>query len=271
MEKQIVHRVDEGMDRRDILCTTYQMRNFYRQLGDGFFSVLDIMNYIQHHQIAKMCKKDYWVLDVCCGRGLMLPLLRYHRKEIAGYVGIDIKPANAVFAQGKRVTDNKPVPDDYYPFPVEFVEGNVAEMGALINRKFEAIIYTSSIEHMHPDDGLQSLYECRKLSRVGTRLFLTCPNTPEDQDGYDTRYRAHVYEWKRTELENALQAAGFQIITQYGLLHDKRTLQANLERMGIGSVVERLSLFVPNEWLIPVLSPLFPETAKEIGFLCQAV
>lgn len=37
MTKQIVFRVEDDMNRKDILCTTYQMRNFYRQLGDGFF------------------------------------------------------------------------------------------------------------------------------------------------------------------------------------------------------------------------------------------
>ncbi len=27
--------------------------------------------------------------------------------------------------------------------------------------------------------------------------------------------------------------------------------------------------FIPNEWL-PVLSPMFPKTAKEIGIICKA-
>lgn len=34
------------MDREKILCTTYQMRNFYMQFRDGFFTNLDVMNYI---------------------------------------------------------------------------------------------------------------------------------------------------------------------------------------------------------------------------------
>lgn len=47
MDKQIVYRVEDGMDRSKVLCTTYQMRNFYSQFRDGFFTNLDVMNYIQ--------------------------------------------------------------------------------------------------------------------------------------------------------------------------------------------------------------------------------
>ena len=46
--KKIVKKVKNGENRQDILCTTYQMRNMYRQLGDGFFTHLDIMNYISN-------------------------------------------------------------------------------------------------------------------------------------------------------------------------------------------------------------------------------
>ena len=83
MDKDIVYRVEDGMDREKILCTTYQMRNFYKQFRDGFFTNLDVMNYIQHLAAAHMAKKGMNVLDVCCGRSLMLPLLRYYAKDIA--------------------------------------------------------------------------------------------------------------------------------------------------------------------------------------------
>ena len=74
-EKKIVHKIEEGMNLQDVLCTTYQKRNFYMQFRDGFFSNLDVMNYIQHHAVALMAKKGMNVVDVCCGRSLVLPLL----------------------------------------------------------------------------------------------------------------------------------------------------------------------------------------------------
>ena len=268
--KQIVYRVEDGMDRQDIRCTTYQMRNFYRQFGDGFFSSLDVMNYIQHHQIVKWCKKGNHVLDVCCGRGLLLPMLRYNHKDLGSYTGVDIEPKNATFLH-KRTTDGKPIEDGYYPFPVSFVEANVAEMSQYIDRKFEVIIYTSAIEHMHKDDGQASLGECRKLSKPGTVMFITCPNTPEDQDGYETQYRAHVYEWKRSELMKGLRDAGFEIVTEWGLLIDRKTLKNEAERLGLLPAIERLEQFVPGEWLLPMFAPMFPKQSKEIGFVAKAV
>jgi len=270
MSKQIVYKVEPGMDREDILCTTYQMRNFYRQLGDGFFSTLDTMNYIQHHQIAKWCRKNYAVLDVCCGRGLLLPLLRYLTPQIASYTGVDIKPENAIW-QKQRVTDGKPIAKDYYPFQTRFVASNVAEMAAKLEpSRFDVIVYTSAIEHMHKDMGQASLHECYKVARPGAMLILTCPNTAETQDGFQTRYAAHVYEWKRSELIAGLTAAKWHIITEYGLLIDRETLHIQGERLGLLPLIERIEKFVPPEWYLPVFATMFPQYSKEIGFICQA-
>lgn len=276
-EKQIVHRIEDGMDRQDVLATTYQMRNFYRQLADGYFSPLDVFNYIQHHWIASRLVNDgARVLDVCCGRGLMLPLLRYHAKPSA-YVGIDIEPKNAVWAQGKRVTDGKDVDDGYYEFTTELVVGNVAEMATLIRdqatvQEFDLIVYTSSIEHMHPDAGMQSLRECRAVAAQGARMIVTCPNTPEGQDGYDTRYRAHVYEWKRSELLAGLQESGWNVLDEWGIHIGATELKKQADRLGTRRLVDRVRRYVPNEWLLPVLAPLYPaEAASEIAVLASAV
>lgn len=269
---KIVHRVESGMDRTQLTATTYQMRNFYNQFGDGFFSVLDVMNYIQHHKIVLWCKKGNHVLDVCCGRGLLLPLLRYNRKDLGSYTGVDIEPRNAVW-QTQRTTDGKPIdPKTYYPFPVKFVESNVAEMAdKLLPKKFDVIVYTSSIEHMQKADGQRSLVECARVSKPGTVLIITCPNTPEGQDGYNTQYTAHIYEWKRSELMGGLKEAGFEIITEWGLLIDAKTLKRFGKEMGLTPIIERLEKFVPNEWLLPMFAPLFPKEAKEIGFVCKAL
>lgn len=269
--KKVVFRVENGMDRNEILATTYQMRNFYSQLGSGFFTVLDIMNYIQHHNIVKMAKKGDSVLDVCCGRGLLLPMLRYYRKEIKEYVGVDIEPKNIGYLT-KRVTDNKPFEEEnYYSFNVTYVESNVAEMANKIDNKFDLIVYTSAIEHMHKDMGYASLEQCFKLSKNNTKLILTCPNTPEDKDGYDTQYRAHVYEWKRSELIEALTTIGFVIEEEFGLLANKTELKETLIKENILSEenFNILAKFIPSDWLIPVLAPIVPQISKEIGFICS--
>jgi SAM-dependent methyltransferase len=269
-DKQIVHRIEEGMNRDDVLATTYQMRNFYRQLGDGFFTTLDVMNYIQHLWIAKLCKANMHVLDVCCGRGLLLPLLRYGTKDLGSYTGVDIAPGNAIYLK-QRVTDNKPIEDDYYPFPVYFVESNVAVMGNKLDRKYDLIVYTSSIEHMHPEHGRASLHECRKVITDSGVLIFTCPNTPEDKSGYDTQYPAHVYEWKRSELHRELTNARFKVTSEFGLLLGKRELRAECESAGLGEMFAQLERIVPTEFFVPVLSALFPRASKEIAMIAVPI
>jgi SAM-dependent methyltransferase len=267
----IVYKVEPGMDRREILATTYQMRNFYRQFGDGFFSALDVMNYIQHHQIVKWCRDGTRVLDVCCGRGLLLPMLRYQRKALGGYTGVDIKPGNATWTS-RRVTDGKPVDDDYYPFPTRFVESNAAEMAAALGpARFDFIVYTSAIEHMQREAGEESLRQCRAVAAPGAMIVLTCPNTPEDKDGFDTQYAAHVYEWKRSELLAGLAGAGFELVMEWGIMIDWKSLEGEAEKLGLLPAVERIAAVIPREWLLPVFAPLFPAASKEIAMMARAV
>lgn len=155
------------MDREKILCTTYQMRNFYMQFRDGFFTNLDVMNYIQHLAAAHMAKKGMNVLDVCCGRSLMLPLLRYYAKDIASYTGVDISKANIKEAMRGATAKNLEPKDltSYYPFRVGWKLGNVAEMSKVIPAGFaDFVIYTSAIEHERYRESDQ-----RQLADLNTR------------------------------------------------------------------------------------------------------
>lgn len=277
MTGKVVHRIEDGTDRREVLATTYQMRNFYKQLRDGFFTTLDTFNYSQHHQIARIAANmpDARVLDVCCGRGLLLPLLRYHAKGIGSYTGVDIEPRNAVWLD-QRVTDGKPIErGEYYPWPTTFVEANAASMDEhpdLQGESFDLIVYTASIEHMQPGAGADSLKACRALAhteREGTLMILTCPNTPEDQDGFDTARRAHVYEWKLSELQGALKAAGWRTEDVWGINGRLGDLEKVAERQGWGHVFRRLKEHVPSEWLAPALAPILQKRATEIALSCR--
>jgi SAM-dependent methyltransferase len=273
----IVHRVEDGMDRRDLVATTYQMRNFYKDLATGWVDPLQVMNYLQHHTIATQVRG--WVLDVCCGRGLLLPLLRYYGKQVKGYVGVDIEPRNATFLS-RRVTDDKPLLElgetlaSYYAFPVRFVESAVSTMHhvpSLHGQRFQSIVYTSSIEHMQKREGELSLVACRALAVPGARLWLTCPNTPPERDGYETRYRAHIYEWKLDELQTALQAAHWQVLETWGVSIGLTKLKALMTEHGLGSQYAHIRARVAGPWLAPVLAALYPAHSDEVGLLVEAI
>ena len=269
--KEIVFRVEDGMDRENILCTTYQMRNFYSQFHDGFFSNLDVMNYIQHFKAAQMAKKGDRVVDVCCGRSLMLPLLRYYARDIESYTGVDISQTNikeAMRGASKRLAPNEY--KTYYPFKVEWKCGNVAEMSKAIPADFaDFVIYTSALEHMHPQDGKQSLIECFKIMKKGAKMLLSCPNT--ECNGYNTQYRAHVYEWGYDELKDTLKEIGFKIDAEYGLVMSAKEMDKFYKEQppDIKAFYETMKSYVPTTWLTAIMAIPYPKASKEILFVVE--
>jgi len=274
MQKQIVHRVEDGMNRSKILCTTYQMRNFYTQFHDGFFTNLDVMNYIQHYAAAQMAKKGMRIVDVCCGRSLMLPLLRYYAKDIASYTGVDISRANIKEAM-RGATEKNLTPKNlamYYPFRVSWKLCNVAEMSKVLPAESaDFVIYTSALEHMHPEDGRQSLVECRKIMTDKAVMFLSCPNTPGN--GYNTRYRAHVYEWGYDELKTTLHKLGFEIVQEVGLVMGAKEMdefyESESQPQAIRDFYARMKAYIPKTWLTAIMGVPYPQASKEILFVVR--
>ena len=277
MPKKIVKKITNDVDRNDVLCTTYQMRNFYTQFKDGFFSNLDVMNYIQHHAVTKYIKKGMKVVDVCCGRSLVLPLLRWYNKNIESYTGIDISKTNIEEAKrgsSKRIDlANIPI-EDYYPFKVNWIQANVAEMSKYIKpNSCDFLIYTSSLEHMHKDDGKMSLEECYSILKENGKMFLSCPNTKGN--GYNTQYAAHVYEWGYEELKNELENLGFEIIQEVGLIMKAKKMKeffnSNNVSDDIKNFYKKLSAYLPTTWLTPLISIPYPEISDEILFIVKKV
>lgn len=274
MEKKIVHKVEPGMNVQDILCTTYQMRNFYTQFKDGFFSNLDVMNYIQHHAAAKIAKKGYKVVDVCCGRSLILPLLRYYAKDISAYIGVDISAANikeAMRGASKRLTIQE-LKDGYYPFKVAWKQCNVAEMSKVIESgSADFVVYTSALEHMHKNAGQKSLYECYKIMKQGAKMFLSCPNTPGN--GYNTQYAAHVYEWGYDELKAELHKIGFKIKKEVGLVMKVKNMEDFFGAIPDSSDLKKFynsaKEYVPKDWLTAFMCIPFPKASQEILFIVE--
>lgn len=272
-DRLIVHKIEEGTDPSQVYCTTYQMRNFFTQLADGFFSSLDVMNYIQHHAAVRRMKKGWRVLDVCCGRGLLLPLIRYHRPDVAEYVGVDISQAN--INEQLRRSGNKKIEDahSYYPFTLKHVVCSVEDMvNHLEPASFDFIVYTSSIEHMQRDAGYKSLENCFTLLKPGHSMFLSCPNTPDKENPYDTQYAAHVYEWGLSELKTAVKEVGFTIDEEYGLVAKVKEFEQWIERqtdIRIKSQYQALKQYMPTQWLMAFMPILYPEAASEILLICS--
>lgn len=271
-ERKIVYKIEKGVDPREVYCSTYQMRNFYAQFADGFFSSLDVMNYIQHHAAVQRMRKGWRVLDVCCGRGLLLPLIRYHKPNISEYVGVDISEKN--INEQLRRSGIKKIEDidSYYPFKITHILDSVENMTKQLEaNSFDFIVYTSAIEHMQKKAGRKSLENCFQLLKSGKEMFLSCPNTMNKKDPYDTQYAAHVYEWDIHELRETVKEIGFVIQEEYGLVGKVKDFETWLN----GQAVElkewyfKLKAYLPTPWLMALVPILYPEAAAEVLLICK--
>lgn len=272
MEREVVHKITKDMDPRNVACTTYQMRNPFIQFADAFASDLDVHCYHQHAYAADLCPKDGRVLDVCCGRGLLIPFLRYRAKPSL-YCGVDVCPSNAKWKDGKDPRRESRDIVKPWPFETVFVESRVGEMfepvrDAVGKTKFDLIVYTSSIEHMHIDEQINSLKAIKKLSKPNAVLYLSCPVTPEDKDGFDTQYAAHVYEPKMSEIKKMLRKAGFSIQLTAGLGTKSSYLKKVLKGDKLKEA-ERILKSQPREQALCTIAVLYPECATEVGIVAR--
>lgn len=278
--REIVHKNTGEIPSEEILCTTYQQRNFYKQMRDGFFTKLTVMNYILHFAIAGWLNDDDVVVDACCGRGLMLPLLRRSSANISSYTGVEIEkdnltPRDELVNEPRSIEDVQVSADtheEYYDFDLEYIVDDVANMGDHIeNNSVDSVVYTSSIEHMHPNHGKQSLDACAEILKPGGTLYLSCPRTPEGDSGYDVQYKAHVYEWKLSELRDELKVRGFRIREEYGLSGSIQELRSTAPSSTVRSYIDSITEFIPVDFATPVLFAPYPERADEVLLIAERI
>ncbi len=279
-----VLRIEEGMDRREIYATTSQMRPPGIQFYDNVANEGDAFNYWSLARAADLLPRGGAVLDLCCGRGLLIPFLRYRNRQPSVYVGVDLEPKNAKWKDGADPRHRGGEKNDWH-FPTVFVESSVADTSsALIEQAakddadiwkfrgdtpvFDLVVFTSAIEHMQPDAQQAALQEAALLAANGAKLYLTCPVTPEDKDGYDCQYAAHIYEPKESELLRWLTSAGWAIVEEIGLVTKVKEIKA---RLG-GSALEHARMILnhgPREFALVMIAQLYPECATEKAFICQ--
>jgi 2-polyprenyl-3-methyl-5-hydroxy-6-metoxy-1,4-benzoquinol methylase len=273
---KVVSKIEDGTDRREVHHTTYQMRNTFKQFADGVASELDVHCYLQHAAAADLCPKGGSVLDVCCGRGLLLPFLRYRGSAPSLYVGVDAEPRYARWKDGADPRRESAQKEGGWSFKTVFVESLVDDMFDKVHaalagpdgmRLFDLIVYTSAIEHMQPTAQASSLVQCGKLAHPGTLMYLSCPITEPGRSGYDAQYAAHVYEPTEAEIATWLNQAGWRILSRTGLCTGSKTYRRLLSGRDLAEA-ERIYRMLPREFALPTIAALLPASAQEVAYVC---
>lgn len=242
--------------------STAQMDDFYGALARGEVKPTGVMNLLQRLYVAQRCRTGDRMVDVCCGRGLQLPVLARYRPDLGGYTGLDVSAENLAEARGRA---------GGLPFPVELVEADVARPWPIEGR-FEVAVYTSALEHLPRAEGAASLRRVADALVEGGRLFLSTPNTPGPPPRR-LQHRVHVYEWSHEELFDALLEAGLAVDEVVGILpppDPATTLTAVAERYGSGGVemYRELERHAPAVLLGPVVSTALDDAASEVLYAC---
>ncbi|MCE0536048.1 class I SAM-dependent methyltransferase [Kineosporia rhizophila] len=254
--------------------STNQMDDFYAALARGEAKPSGLMNLLQHLIVAENAAPNARVLDVCCGRGLALPLLYRYAPTIAGYVGLDISSDNLDEAR-ERIKDLSAQYGD--PFPVELIQCDVSEPwpeqpGGPDLAAFDVALYTSALEHLPFELGAQSLRTTAAALAPGGVLYLSTPAAvgPHPRP---LQYRVHVYEWSREEIQQVISDAGLVIEDVIGLLPpDPQVLATDLSNQfgpAAAAWYQHLSARVPKALLDTVSAVAVPDTATELLYVCR--
>ncbi|MCP2342958.1 class I SAM-dependent methyltransferase [Actinomadura rupiterrae] len=252
--------------------STNQMDDFYAAVARGEVKASGVMNLMQHLIVAERCPPGARVLDVCCGRGLALPLLYRYAPTIAGYCGLDISAANLAEAQAQVAALRK-----LYgaPFPVDLVECDVAQHWPHLPGPvggFEVALYTSALEHLPFELGAQSLRNTAAALARGGILWLSTP-AAVGPPPRPLQYGVHVYEWSRKEVESVVGSAGLVIEDVMGLLPPAPDAVADALTSRYGEAAASwyrdLAERVPAALLDTASAVMAPEVATELLFLCR--
>jgi SAM-dependent methyltransferase len=248
--------------------STNQMDDFYAALSRGEAKPSGVMNLMQHLIAAERCVPGARVVDVCCGRGLALPLLFRYAPHVSLYAGLDISAAN--LAEARERTENLRAAYGS-PFPVDLVQCDVAGPWPELP-EFDVAIYTSALEHLPFELGAQSLHNTAAALVPGGILYLSTP-AAAGPPPRPLQYRVHVYEWSPEEIATVLGQTGLVTEDVMGLLPPEPDLLAAglTSRYGDEAAAwyRDLARRVPKALLDTVSAVAVPGLATELLYVCR--
>jgi SAM-dependent methyltransferase len=248
--------------------STNQMDDFYAAISRGEVRSSGVMNLLQHLIAAQGIARGATVIDVCCGRGLALPLIFRYAPHVSRYIGLDVSPDNLAEARDRLAALRAGYGN---LFPADFAECDVAEPWPDLPPA-HVTIYTSALEHLPAHAGKASLRHTANAMAPGGVLFLSTPSTPGPPPR-PLQHRVHVYEWSMEEALQEIEAAGLVTEELIGLLPpDADTVAAALAaEFGPGAAAwyRHLAARVPGPLLDTISAISIPAAATELLYVCR--
>ena len=142
------------------------------------------------------------LLDIGCGTGANLPVLREKLGDSGQLFGMDFSPLALQFARGVLEVENSSA-----RAPIRLLQGDAQEL-PLRENSFDVVTMMDVLEHLRDDD--RALREVWRVLRPGGALILTVPAYQHLWSAHDEALH-HFRRYEKAGLHAVLKAADFEI------------------------------------------------------------
>jgi len=190
------------------------------------------------------------VLDIGCGRDTPLSgvLAQSTKGFPAMYLGVDVQ---AIKERGIAWWNC----EGEFSFPTRWQELKDAGL------EFDLAVSFESIEHMPKEDGTRLLEGARALLAPGGTFLLSTPVFNGKAAA------AHVHEYTISELMDAINAAGMNVVRRFGTFASYNVLAPRLppeER----ALLDELRDFYSDDVMACFLAPKYPDLSRNNVWVC---
>lgn len=206
--------------------------------------------------VKKMTKRGMNILDLGCGRGMLLKLLYSSKLKPNLYVGLDIR--KHAIEEVMSFKTNFPV----IGIVNDIRTGIIGHVGGDFNEEFDLVVCFEVIEHFEPKYLSHVLKEIYRVLKPKGYLLLSTPN-------YDGIHHAknHIHEYTQNELFEYLNMF-FTIERSHGTFASQKDIKPFLSSCEEQVWLKLKAWFDPDVLSI-IFASLHPSQSRNILWVCR--
>jgi len=219
-------------------------------------------NFIMYELAASRIKGK--VLDIACGTGVGTTFLSGHTKEV---VGVDIDDETIAYCLNHHKRKN-----------LRFIKSDATKRLPFKDKSFDTITTFETIEHLYQGDRKKYLKQLLRVLKDDGTILLSTPQNGIDKQTCEilpSIYpHGHKLEFHLKLLKKELNAAGFEIIKEGGILYERMPMgrvaapKGKSDRLSVFSVFQMISKIVPEIIKERIAHPLlkYPYDIKRFSY-----